>query len=234
MTSKPVKNQAYGSVVLHETLDQTRFEKVPVLVMDPSQQQDLSSLLEKVDRLKINGIPFVIKGHADFFPPGVGWVKETGELDVEAMKDAIGKANVSVIDKQYNGEFKGSMTVTNYVENYWTPGNDSMYMHQYQFPLDTNPGTLPVSIQLSTFTHLLCHSSLSHDSSLTAADRNQRTIVWQMYTLSTTPYGSVRIRLFRGKHISVPFPRSQRYDQPTTNPLSYTLYTPYLKQRHTV
>jgi len=151
MTSKPIKNQAYGSVVLGDSLDQTRFEKVPVLVMDPNQQQDLSLLLEKVDSLKANGIPFVIKGHADFFPPGVGWVKETGELDVEAMKDSIGKANVSVIDKQYNGEFKGSMTVSNYVDKYWTPGNDAMYMHQYQFPLDTDPGmSIHITLLLNT------------------------------------------------------------------------------------
>ena len=90
---------------------------------------------------KTNGIPFVIKGHTRFFPPAADWLKGNGELDIGAMKLSIGKANVSVIDKQYNGEFKDSMTVTEYVDDHWLKGDKELYMHQYQFPLDTDPGT---------------------------------------------------------------------------------------------
>ena len=131
----------YGSSLLREQLDQTRFEqKVPVLNFDSSQRHDLATLLELVDMYKTNGLPFVIKGHAHFFPPATDWLKGT-ELDVEAIKLSIGKANISVIDKHYNGEFKGSMTVMEYLDEHWLKGDKDLYMHQYQFPFDTDPGT---------------------------------------------------------------------------------------------
>ena len=163
MSSKSVHHE-YGSILLREKLDQTRFDqKVPVLVFDPSLLHDITSLLELVDMYKANGIPFVIKGHTRFFPPAADWLKGNGELGVEAMKLSIGKANVSVIDKQYNGDFKDSMTVTEYVDDHWLKGDKELYMHQYQFPLDTDPGTtlsipfplIPPCFSL-TYSSLLC------------------------------------------------------------------------------
>ena len=135
-------HHGYGSEILHQTLDQTRFEKVHVFDMNPtgSDITTASQQLELSDIFKTSGIPFVIRGHTRFFLPAADWLKGT-ELDVDAVKHSIGKANVSVIDKQYNGEFKGTMTVSRYLDEYWTPQNDAMYMHQYQFPLDTDPGT---------------------------------------------------------------------------------------------
>ena len=133
-------HHGFGSELLQQTLDQTRFEKVHVIDMD-LPGQDISTLLELADMYKSNGIPFVIKGHIRFYSPAADWLLKGTELDVEAMKRSIGKAIVSVIDKQYKGEFKGTMTVTEYLDNYWTPHNDAMYMHQYPITRETDPGT---------------------------------------------------------------------------------------------
>ena len=160
-------HHGFGSELLQQTLDQTRFEEVHVIDMDPTDSKDdLSAKLKLADMYKSNGIPFVIKGHTLFFLLAAGWLKGK-ELDVEAMKLSIGKANISVIDKQYKGEFKGTMTVAEYLDKYWTPRNDALYMHQYQITRETDPGTtspLPPfrTSQTSSNTQTLSPFTLTH------------------------------------------------------------------------
>lgn len=96
--------------------------------------------VEKVVTLRRDGVPFVIEDHLGYTKFADRWIDIAGNIDCRAIKRDLGNETVPIVEKDYDEghPIASKMPFARFMENYWEKGNDSAYLHQWQFP--TSPG----------------------------------------------------------------------------------------------
>ena len=89
-----------------------------------------------LEAFRLGGEPVVVTGHKGWTSFADAWLKD-GRFDMEAMERDIGDEIVPVVARNYNDQKPISryMRLSTFLEQAWVPQSDTLYLHQWQFPL---------------------------------------------------------------------------------------------------